>query len=353
MLEGYISLARQANILSFDEVRARDAASSSRRVPTRSSARPSHFPEQHNRYRGQTPTSGYSSMREGRFGASSGHSAGSASGYAARSSRQYNGTSAGRQHYAGSRQGTYVQTASSYGRADVHNARTFDRQSDQERASRSGNRASEPQQEDFVKVLRKRFRTAKADRAFEKTIGARDRAKEQQAAPGSRAALYEMRMGSTHRKSAQMQESGKKARFGAGFSLPLPLLNSRMFSRAVVAFSVLAFAVVMLYGPCASLYNETRSLQQLEAEYAALEDANAQMQSQLDYLNTDEGLEDYARAELGWVRADEQVVAVEGVEVENANSEAKTSVFVQSVGTVPTPSTWYSGIGDIIFGYGG
>lgn len=352
MLEGYISLARQANILSFDEVRARDAASSSRRVPTRSSSRPSHFPEQQNFYRGQAPASGYS-PHEGRFAASSGHLAGSASGYAARSSRQYNGASSGRQHYAGSRQGAYAQTASSHGRVDAHGARSFDRQSGQERAPRSGNRVSEPQQEDFVKVLRKRFRTAKADRAFEKTIGARDRAKEQQAAPGSRAALYEMRMGSTHRKSAQMQESGKRARSSAGFSLPLPLLNSRTFSRAVVAFSVLAFAVVMLYGPCASLYNETRSLQQLEAEYAALEDANEQMQSQLDYLNTDEGLEDYARAELGWVRADEQVVAVEGVEVENANSEAKTSVFVQSVGTVPTPSTWYSGIGDIIFGYGG
>ena len=38
------------------------------------------------------------------------------------------------------------------------------------------------------------------------------------------------------------------------------------------------------------------------------------MQSQIDYLNTDEGLEEYARSELGWIRQDEHMATVEGVE---------------------------------------
>ena len=213
------------------------------------------------------------------------------------------------------------------------------------------------EKESALQKLQKRFRSAKADREFDRTIGAQERKAQanQRAQQGSRAAVYEMRMGSTHRKSARMQDEGKEKGSG-GFSLPFSLPFSGSLSaaatRGIVAMAVLAFTVFMLYPPCQSYYNETRQLQQLQAEYDALTAYNTQMQAQIDYLNTDEGLEDYARSELGWIREDEQVVTVEGVQssVDGSTQTNDTSSPLNE--EIPAPDTWYSGVLDVFFGYG-
>ena len=81
-----------------------------------------------------------------------------------------------------------------------------------------------PEKEGLFSGLQKRFRSAKAERQFDQTIGARERKAQADAeqAQASRAAVYEMRMGATHRKSARMQNNeGKKSGFGGfGFALP-------------------------------------------------------------------------------------------------------------------------------------
>lgn len=179
-------------------------------------------------------------------------------------------------------------------------------------------------------------------------MGAQERAKA--AEEGSRPALYNMRMGASQRKSTRMQNGERPAR--PAFSLPVPRFLASHMTGALVALAAVVLTCVMLYPQCASYYNETRQLQQLQAEYDALVSYNQQMQAQIDYLNTDEGVEDYARSELGWIRSDETMVSVEGVEPSSAEDDASGRA-PYSVTDVATPDTWYSGVLDFVFGYRG
>ena len=108
----------------------------------------------------------------------------------------------------------------------------------------------------------------------------------------------------------------------------------------------------MVYQPVANFYNETRSLQQLQTEYALLTEHNQKEQASLDYLSTPEGLEEYAHSELGWVRPDEHVVAVDGIEQPQEQQQERVVTAVQQ-GSVDTPDTWYSPVLDVVFGYQG
>ncbi len=229
-----------------------------------------------------------------------------------------------------------------------------------EQPSRHGTAShAEHHEEGFFRGLQKRFRSAKAERDFDRTIGARERKAQEDAqrAQASRAAVYEMHMGATHRKSARMQNhDGKKSGFGGfGFSLPFNLSAgalSAAAARGIVALAVVVFAVFMLYPSCQNYYVETRQLQQLQAEYDALNSYNTQMQSQIDYLNTDEGLEEYARSELGWIRQDEHMATVEGVESSVEGSTQSSTTHSPLNEDIPAPDTWYSGVLDVFFGYG-
>ena len=153
---------------------------------------------------------------------------------------------------------------------------------EEEQASRR--QAQRKQSESLSNEIRKRFRTAKADREFDRTIGARERARArmEEQERGSRAAVYDMRMGASQRKSVRAMAEGDKKR-SKGFSLPFALPFNGSLSawatRTVVAFVAVAFAVVMLYPSCQNYYNETRQLQQLQAEYDALQEYNTQMQN--------------------------------------------------------------------------
>lgn len=216
--------------------------------------------------------------------------------------------------------------------------------------------AKHVEKEGFFKKLQKHYRSVKADRAFDRTEGARERKAQAQAAQAnsSRAAVYEMHMGSTHRKSARMQDHDEKKK-GIGFSLPfnLPAMSlSAAATRGLVALAVVGLTVFMLYPTCQSYYTETRQLQQLQAEYDALNAYNAQMQSQINYLNTEEGLEEYARSELGLIRQDEHMVTVEGVESSSDGASTSDTAHSPLNETIPAPDTWYSGFLDVFFGYG-
>lgn len=205
------------------------------------------------------------------------------------------------------------------------------------------------------KTLAHRYRAAKAERQFNKTFGSDEPVK-----PGpeqsSRPALYEMKMGKTHKKSSRMQNTaaGKKrtgigARLGSIFSRLDPR-SPRFFSRALIACATFILAVVMLYQPVANYYQEIRQQQQLEAEYAVVADYYSSLKSEVEYLNTKEGLEEYVREELGWVKSGEQVATVEGLQPRDTTSKSG-SITSDLSNAVPTPATWYSGVLDVIFGY--
>jgi len=77
-------------------------------------------------------------------------------------------------------------------------------------------------------------------------------------------------------------------------------------------FVAVAFAVcVYAYYPVAKVqYNEARAKAQLQSEYNALQARNARLRTEVARLKTPEGVEDYARLQLGMVKQGENVVIV-------------------------------------------
>ena len=383
-------MTRQANILSFDEVKAREA-SLPRTVSPSSSSRRAY--EAHRNaeegaarrasYRSNTPrVSSARSDREtsaSRFAESNyaqlqrpSRERASMRGYddlnpnhgAPRAGRGYSSSvSAGDRRYssarAQARRGYQPQASSGYRNDAAPGARSRridDASAEGEENAAARRSAQRKQNESFSHEIRKRFRAAKADREFDRTIGARERARAraEQQEQGSRAAVYDMRMGSTQRKSVRSMAEGENGKrgFSLPFAVPFTGSISAWATRGIVSLIAVVFAVTMLYFPCQNYYNETRQLQQLQAEYDALQEYNTQMQNQVDYLNTDEGIEDYARSELGWIRPGEHVVSVEGVTPSTGTSRSNDRVYAIPAGSVAAPDTWYSGFLDVIFGYG-
>lgn len=205
------------------------------------------------------------------------------------------------------------------------------------------------------KSLAHRVRSAKAERQFNKRFGSDEPVK-----PGpdqsSRPALYEMKMGKSHKRSTRMQNTGKSKKssgilghLGSVFSLFDPR-SPRFSSRALITCAAAVLTVVMLYQPVANYYQEVRQQQQLEAEYAVVADYYSNLKSEVEYLNTKEGLEEFVREELGWVKAGEQVATVEGLEPRDG-TEKKGSITADLSNAVPTPVTWYSPVLDVLLGY--
>lgn len=384
-------MTRQANILSFDEVKAREA-SLPRTVSPSSSSRRAY--EAHRNAeegaarrtssRSNTPrVSSARSYREAsasRFAESNyaqlqrpSRERASMRGYddlnhtAPRAGRGYSSSvSAGDRRYSSARaqarrsyQSHEPSGYASYRSDAARGARSRlidDAPAEGEEHAAARRSAQRKQNESFSHEIRKRFRAAKADREFDRTIGARERARAraEQQEQGSRAAVYDMRMGSTQRKSVRSMAEGESGKHGFSLPFAIPFTGSisAWATRGIVSLIAVVFAVTMLYFPCQNYYNETRQLQQLQAEYDALQAYNIQMQNQVDYLNTDEGIEDYARSELGWIRPGEHVVSVEGVTPSTSDSRSNDRVYAIPAGSVAAPDTWYSGILDVIFGYG-
>jgi cell division protein FtsL len=90
---------------------------------------------------------------------------------------------------------------------------------------------------------------------------------------------------------------------------------------------------VVTYYPMAQVqYRETRQRAQLQAELTALQTRNARLGTQVARLKTNEGVEDYARSQLGMVKQGEHVVVVtDGTQVSNPATP--------TIGAAPTIQT--------------
>ena len=200
----------------------------------------------------------------------------------------------------------------------------------------------------FEKLKRKHAKD-KADRKFARQYGGNG-----DAAPGeggSRAAVYKGEMGSAHRRSSRMQneESSSASRRTRGGDSQKPaarLVRKPWFIAAAVAAFCLVFTVSFLYPSAAQLYHSVRERDQLQAEYAAIEQRNDSIQASVDALSTDAGVEDRAHQEFGWVSKGENAVTVYGLDLDD------DSTFTASIvpGSIPAPETWYSKLLDPIFG---
>ena len=200
----------------------------------------------------------------------------------------------------------------------------------------------------FEKLKRKHAKD-KADRKFARQYGGNG-----DAAPGeggSRAAVYKGEMGSAHRRSSRMQneESSSASRRTRGGDSQKPasrLVRKPWFIATAVTAFCLVFTVSFLYPSAAQLYHSVRERDQLQAEYAAIEQRNDSIQATVDALSTDAGVEDRAHQEFGWVSKGENAVTVYGLDLDD------DSTFTASIvpGSIPAPETWYSKLLDPIFG---
>lgn len=200
----------------------------------------------------------------------------------------------------------------------------------------------------FEKLKRKHAKD-KADRKFARQYGGNGDAASGEG--GSRAAVYKGEMGSAHRRSSRMQneESSSASRRTRGGDSQKPaarLVRKPWFIAAAVTAFCLVFTVSFLYPSAAQLYHSVRERDQLQAEYAAIEQRNDSIQASVDALSTDAGVEDRAHQEFGWVSKGENAVTVYGLDLDD------DSTFTASIvpGSIPAPETWYSKLLDPIFG---
>lgn len=200
----------------------------------------------------------------------------------------------------------------------------------------------------FEKLKRKHAKD-KADRKFARQYGGNGDAASGEG--GSRAAVYKGEMGSAHRRSSRMQneESSSASRRTRGGDSQKPaarLVRKPWFIATAVTAFCLVFTVSFLYPSAAQLYHSVRERDQLQAEYAAIEQRNDSIQASVDALSTDAGVEDRAHQEFGWVSKGENAVTVYGLDLDD------DSTFTASIvpGSIPAPETWYSKLLDPIFG---
>ena len=196
----------------------------------------------------------------------------------------------------------------------------------------------------------KRKAKAKAAEQFRRQFGDDVPASD---SPSSRAAVYKGEMGAKQRRATRMQEKESKG-FSvggliSGFS-PLALLSSKRFMISAVAVVCVCLGAFFLYGPAQSYYQQVREHDRLALEYQAVSERNEQLQSEVDSLQTDEGVRQRAHEQLGWVENGEESANVSGLDLESG-SDSDVVIANVSSESIKAPKTWYSPVLDFVFGY--
>ena len=224
-------------------------------------------------------------------------------------------------------------------------------------AAQDDNRASRHEQKQRQRLKQK------ADRQYERAA-AKDYTPEE---TGSRAAVHRGAMGSRQRKASRMHAetsaySGAAQVAMGGLSglknFVLAFVDSftsgkrsMRFYVAFVSFICVICIGLFLYPNVKDYYTAVRNQAKSQAEYEALQEYYEELQDDVAYMDTDEGVEDAARSKYGWTKSDENGVLVQGVQSESDFDE--TDIGIVPEGSIKAPDTWYSGILDPFFGYEG
>lgn len=226
----------------------------------------------------------------------------------------------------------------------------FGERSDDRGEAEDENRGKRSRLQEF----RRKRQKDRADKKFDRQFGGGSRTSDA-AAAGSRAAVYKGEMGSKHKRAARMQDdaAGKARTFSLASLNPLALLSSgKQSPKAIAGLGFVACLLLtcwFLYTPAQQLYHSVREHDRLQAEYAAIEQRNASLESEVGTLQTDAGVEDRAHEQFGWVSEGEQTANVHGL---SADGGDKGSNFTANIvaGSVEAPETWYSPVLDALFG---
>lgn len=224
------------------------------------------------------------------------------------------------------------------------------RRSSRVSAQERDERAQEPEEGRITAADRRRAK-AKAGRAFEKQFGGQ--APESDDSP--RAAVYKGQMGASQRRAQRMQtdeaapsRNRRRARFSKD---PLMgAMGSRTFMIGAAVAACLVMSTVFLYPTAQRYYCSVRDHDKLVIEYDALVDRNQELQSDVDSLQTDAGVEQRAHEQLGWVKKGEESANVRGLNLEETQQGSTITPNISS-DSVQAPDTWYSPLLDLVFGY--
>lgn len=116
--------------------------------------------------------------------------------------------------------------------------------------------------------------------------------------------------------------------------------------KGIMVVLAIALVVTMLFAPLRDLYLANRRLDTLQATYDALLAENDEIRSELETLQTREGIENEARAR-GYVLPGETKVVVEGIET---NEKTQLATVMDEV-ELPDERPWYIKTLDDLFGY--
>ena len=201
--------------------------------------------------------------------------------------------------------------------------------------------------------LQRQMRHRKADRAFSSQMPA---AAADEAADAPRPGVYKGEMGRSQRKSAHMQAKASPGsvpgRIAGAFPFSFGILRrSRAARMSALVCACLILACAFVYPAAKDCYTALRTQDQAAAEYQAILDRNAQIKDRVALLSTDEGMEDLARSEYGYVKSGDNAVKVAGISSGSIAAEAENDPANIASGSVPAPTTWYSPVLDVLFGY--
>lgn len=115
----------------------------------------------------------------------------------------------------------------------------------------------------------------------------------------------------------------------------------------IIAACIIVFCVVLLYPVGRDYYQTLRTEQRLQAQLDAVNARNEAVRAENDALQTDEGIENQARADLGWTREGEQSAIVTNGEG-TADNVSKLPEHLD-ISSITAPQTWYYSILDAMF----
>lgn len=196
--------------------------------------------------------------------------------------------------------------------------------------------------------LKKSRAKSKAERKFSKQFGGSKSAAEPQGGP--RAAVYKGEMGAKHRQAARMQNAAMpqaSAKRGRAFGSLTSLKSSPKFIASAAVAACLVLSCLFLYPTAQQYYQAVREHDRLAAEYAAIEERNNAIEGDVASLQTDSGVENKAHEQFGWVKEGEETANVRGLDLEDEESTFRANI---TPGSVEAPETWYSPFLDKLFG---
>lgn len=170
-----------------------------------------------------------------------------------------------------------------------------------------------------------------------------------------RAALYEGKMGSSHRRSARMQRASTAVPQSAKLNPAGWFANITVSARTLkvcTAMLCLVLVGVFLYVPAQQYYQSIREHDRLAAEYAYIEQRNQALDSQNTALASNAGMEDAVRQKYGYVVSGDEAAIVTGLS-DHATDTSRDSDGIEAnvlASSVKAPEEWYTPYLDALFG---